>query len=44
MYKVPSMIIGMGSGHVLLIKIEIEECNNASIKHFNFLSKVLHTS
>lgn len=37
------MIIGtMGSGHVLL-KIEIEECNNTSSKQFNFLSKVLHT-
>lgn len=36
------MIVGMGTGHVLLIKIEIEECNNTSFKEFNFLSKVLH--
>lgn len=31
------MIIGMGSGHVLLIKIEIEEYSNTSFKHFNLV-------
>lgn len=30
------MIVGLGTGHVCLLKIEVEEQNNTSFEHFNF--------
>lgn len=33
------MITGLGTGHVWLTKIEIEERNNTSSEHFNFCQK-----
>lgn len=33
------MIIGLGSGHVWLIKLEIEECNYTHFERFNLCQK-----